>query len=105
MSHIPVKPAPDGLNALNKFQVEVYPSLGLYYSPDSQDELLLVYDMKDNTGIVSSRHVATILGASVLITNSNSNSSETPTDAITTSILLKAIAVTQKPELAFKTDN
>jgi len=93
MKYIEIKAMPAGLNDNNKFIGDTYPDIGLY-AGNLADEFMVVYIMNGLT------LVASVFNLTNLISN-HETPSITDTAADNT-LMLKAIAVSLKPELAFK---
>lgn len=103
MNYIEIKDCPSNVIASNKYQSDQYPEIGIYRSPDNTGELIIVDNI--NAGVIA---LSVYFNVDLLIKSNNPDVAQfevgeiMATESVSVESMLKAIAVAQKPELAFK---
>jgi len=103
MNYLEIKDTPAGITATNKYTASNYPATGVYKSPDQPDAEIIFVDkpalLTSSMWITLSNFIQTNAGSPQNIIEAKETGFAQMVDIDT---MLKAIAVGQRPELAFK---
>ncbi len=98
MIYLEIKDTPKNITSTNKYIGVDYESIGLYKSPDNEIEVIQVY-ISSNVKVVSSINIYVNMLNTL---NFEPDDKRYTVNNIDNDTVLKMLAVTLKPELAFK---